>query len=107
MKTKAALTLPLPARRALKKLGSDLRDARKRRRIRAASMAQRAFVGRPTLARAEAGDPSVSMGIYVTLLFLLGMVNRVSDLADVRHDLIGQSAEAARLPKRVREPRHG
>lgn len=107
MKTKAVLTLPLPARRALKKLGSDLKDARKRRRIRAEVMAQRAFVSRPTLARAEAGDPSVSVGIYVTLLFLLGMVDRVADLADARHDLIGQSVETARLPKRIRESRHG
>lgn len=107
MKTKAISTLPLPARRALKKLGSDLRDARKRRRIRSAAMAERAFVSRPTLARAEAGDPSVGAGIYVTLLFLLGMTDRVADLADARYDLIGQSAETARLPKRIREPRHG
>ena len=107
MKTKAISTLPLPARRALRKLGSDIRDARKRRRIRTEVMAQRAFVSKSTLIRAEAGDPSVGAGIYVTLLFLLGMVDRVADLADAHHDVIGQSAETARLPRRVREPRHG
>lgn len=105
MKTKAISGLPFPAHRALKKFGADLRDARKRRRIRAETMAKRAFVSRPTLARAEAGDPSVSVAIYVTLLFLLGMTERVADLADARHDLIGQAAENERLPKRVREPK--
>lgn len=107
MKTKANVSLPLPARRALKKLGTDLRDARKRRRIRTEVMAKRAFIGRSTLLRAEAGDPSVSAGIYVTLLFLLGMVERLADLADAQHDAVGQAAETARLPQRIREPRHG
>lgn len=51
-------------------------------------------MSRPTLARAEAGDPSVSVGIYVTLLFLFGMI-----------DLIYQSAKTERLPKRVRDPK--
>lgn len=69
-------------------------------------MAKRAFIGRSTLVRAEAGDPAVSAGIYVTLLFLLGMVERVADLADARHDVVGQAAETARLPQRIREPRH-
>ena len=35
-------TLPLPVRRILRKLGSDIRDVRLRRRIRASTMAERA-----------------------------------------------------------------
>jgi hypothetical protein len=100
--------LPLPARRALRKLGSDIRDARLRRRIPSEIMAERAFVNRKTVTKAEQGDPTVSMGTYATLLFILGMAERLADLADVRNDRVGLSLEDERLPKRVRNPsKHG
>jgi len=97
-------TLPLPTRRALRKLGSDIRDARLRRRIPLEVMAERAFVNRKTVTKAEQGDPTVSMGTYATLLFILGMTERLADLADVRNDRVGLSLEDERLPKRVRNP---
>ena len=46
-------------------------------------MAERAFITRATLLKAERGDPAVSLGIYATILFILGMTNRLADLADV------------------------
>lgn len=97
--------LPLPVGRALRKLGSDIRDARLRRRIPMDVMAERAFVNRKTLAKAEHGDPTVSMGTYATLLFVLGMTERLADLADVRDDRVGLSLEEERLPKRIRNVR--
>lgn len=102
---KTLSALPLPARRALRKLGSDIRDARLRRRIPMDVMAERAFVNRKTVAKAEHGDPTVSMGTYATLLFVLGMTERLADLADVRNDRVGLSLEEERLPKRVRNRR--
>ena len=48
-------TLPLPVRRILKKLGSDIRDARLRRRIRASTMAERALISRTTAAQDRKG----------------------------------------------------
>ena len=56
--------LPLPVKRALAKLGEDIRSARLRRRISTEVMAQRAFITRMTLSKVERGDPSVSLGIY-------------------------------------------
>jgi hypothetical protein len=35
----------------------------------------------------------------------LGMGDRLSDLADVRHDAVGLELEEERLPKRIRLPR--
>lgn len=105
MKSRALPTLPLPASRALKKLGADLRDARKRRRIPTELMAKRAMIGRSTLVRVEKGSPEVSLGIYATVLFILGMEKRLADLADVRHDEIGLDLDEERLPKRIRLPR--
>jgi DNA-binding XRE family transcriptional regulator len=97
-------SLPLPAARALRKLGADLRDARIRRRIPMAIMAQRASISRTTLTKVEKGDPGVQLGIYATVLFVLGLVNRISELADIRNDKAGLELEEEHLPKRVRLP---
>ena len=94
--------LPLPVRRALSKLGADIRDARRRRRIPTAVMAERAMIVRATLQKAEKGDPGVSMGTYATLLFVLGLTDRLADLADARYDATGLALEEERLPKRIR-----
>ncbi len=97
--------LPLPVRRALAKLGEDIRAARLRRRIPMTLMAERAFVTRTTLSKVEKGDPGVSLGIYATVLFILGLTSRLEDLADVKNDALGLQLEDERLPKRVRRPR--
>ena len=94
--------LPLPVKRALAKLGNDLRAARLRRRIPTTLMAQRAFISRTTLGKVEKGNPSVSLGIYVTVLFILGMTARLEELADVRNDALGLRLDEERLPKRIR-----
>lgn len=96
--------LPLPVKRALAKLGQDIRSARLRRRIATTTMAERAFITRPTLAKVERGDPSVSLGIYGTILFVLGLTQRLADLADAHADDVGLQLEEERLPKRIRQP---
>ena len=98
-------TLPLPVRRSLKKLGSDIRDARLRRRIRASTLAERALISRTTYHKIERGDPGVSMGMYATVLFVLGRHEGISDLADRRHDEMGLDLLEEGLPQRVRVPR--
>lgn len=97
--------LPLPAKRALAKLGGDIRDARLRRRITATLMAERAFITRVTLAKVEKGDPGVSLGTYATVLFILGLASRLEELVDVKNDALGLQLEDERLPKRVRRVR--
>jgi len=94
--------LPLPVKRMLAKLGEDIRTARLRRRISMTLMAERAFITRVTLGKVEKGDPGVSLGIYATVLFILGMTARLGELADVRSDTLGLQLEDERLPKRIR-----
>ena len=94
--------LPLPVGRALAKLGADIRDARRRRRIPTATMAERAGISRTTLHKVEQGDPGVSLGAYATVLFVLGLEERVADLADPRNDAVGLDLEAEALPQRIR-----
>jgi hypothetical protein len=47
------------------------------------------------------------MGVYATVLFVLGMTDRLADLADPRHDSVGLALEEERLPQRIRVPRAG
>ena len=94
--------LPLAVRKALRKLGGDIQVARKRRRLTMAIVAERAFISRNTLTRVERGDPAVSLGIYTTVLFVLGLAERVGDLADPLRDSVGISLETERLPQRAR-----
>ena len=96
--------LPIPAIKALYKLGQDISDARKRRRITLALMAERAVISRATLAQICKGDPTTSIGNYATVLFVLGMIDRLRDLVDANHDLTGRQLEEERLPQRVRQP---
>ena len=102
MAGKSQATLPIPVRRALRKVGTDIRDARRRRRIPTAVMAERALISRMTLNKVEKGNPGVSLGIYATVLFVLGMTDRLAELADARHDAVGLGLEEERLPQRIR-----
>ena len=94
-------TLPLPVKSSLRKLGSDIRDARLRRRISAAIMAQRANISRTTLVKVEKGDTGVGIGTYAAVLFALGMLERLRDLASSKTDEVGLALEEERLPKRI------
>ncbi len=97
--------LPSSVRRELVRLGQDLSAARKRRRLTTAIVAERAFVSRNTITRVERGDASVSIGIYATVLFVLGMPGRIGALADPGLDHVGQDLAAEQLPKRIRLPK--
>lgn len=100
--TRTSVVLPLAVRRALRTLGSDIRDARLRRRIPVAVAAERASISRVTLNKVEKGDPGVGLGIYATVLFVLGLIDRLGAVADARSDATGLQLEEERLPKRIR-----
>ena len=99
------LNYPLPVTRALRKLGHDIRDARRRRRLPMAIVTQRASISKPTLIKIERGDPTVSIANYATVLFVIGVVDRLADLVDAKNDSVGLQLEEESLPKRVRAGR--
>lgn len=96
--------LPIPVQKALRKLGQDICDARRRRRIPVALMVERAGLSKATLGKIEKGNPSVSLGGYASVLFVLGLTDRLGDLADAGHDAVGRRLEEEHLPKRIRLP---
>src|SRR5215469_8735777 len=98
----ALLTLPIPVTRALRKLGHDIKDARRRRRLPMSIVMQRASISEPTLIRIERGDSKVAVGSYATVLFVLGMADRLANLVDPKNDPVGLQLEEENLPKRIR-----
>ncbi|HSX37312.1 MAG TPA: helix-turn-helix transcriptional regulator [Chlamydiales bacterium] len=95
-------TIPIPVARAVKKLGEDIKNARKRRRITTRLAAERASISRTTLTKIEKGDEGVSMGAYAKVLYILGLISHLAEMADVTFDKLGQSLETEHLPKRIR-----
>lgn len=95
----------IAVRRVLRKLGLDIHDARRRRGLPAAIVAERAFTSRPTLRRIEAGDHAVSIGIYAAVLQALGLLDGLGTIADPGTDAVGLAIASATLPERVRLPR--
>jgi DNA-binding XRE family transcriptional regulator len=89
---------------ALQKLGGDLKDARRRRRIKAELMAERLGVSRTTLDRMEKGEPTVSMGTYLTAIYSLDSdkLREFTNLFSREKDVLGQAVSDRELPKRIR-----
>lgn len=79
-----------------------MRDARRRRRLPMAVVAERAQISLPTLQRVERGDGGVGFGTYATVLWVLGLSDKLNGLAAVETDPIGLELERERLPKRIR-----
>ncbi len=82
----------------LRMLGDHLAVARKRRREPVRLWAERIGVSAPTLLRMEKGDPSVSMGVYATALWLMGRSAALGELAAPEHDM-GALEDAVRAAR--------
>jgi transcriptional regulator with XRE-family HTH domain len=84
--SKALLLMPPSTASGLQKLGADLAVARLRRRESLKTWAKRMGVTVPTLMRLESGDPTVSVGILATALWLVGRDGDLAELAAPEHD---------------------
>jgi len=85
-----------------RRLGANITLARKRRRLSQEQLAMKAGISRPTLARVEAGDVGVGLGLYLAVLWALGLERQVNHLASPESDAVGATLEAARLGQRMR-----
>jgi len=71
---------------ALAQLGADLAVARLRRKESLNTWAKRLGVSVPTLLRLEAGEPSVSLGVLATALWMIGRDAALGVLATPKED---------------------
>ncbi|MGV0006042.1 MAG: helix-turn-helix domain-containing protein [Candidatus Porifericomitaceae bacterium WSBS_2022_MAG_OTU9] len=102
---KSKLNVPIPAIRALNKIGTDINYARRLRRIPLHIMAERSGLSRATITKIEKGSATVSMGGYASVLFVLGMVERLYKLADDVSDTVGLQLERENPPQRIHIPK--
>lgn len=86
-------------------LGDHIRIARKRRNLTMAEMSSRMFITRKTLARLEKGDPGVSLAVFASALWVLGLDDNLKNIAEPTQDTIGIFHEQKKLPKRIRAAR--
>jgi len=99
------LPLPMPAERAIRKLGSDLALARRRRHISQQSLAERMGASLSTVRRMEKGDPRVPIHFIARALQVFGEIEALAGLIDSARDDIGLVLMDERLPQRVRSKR--
>jgi DNA-binding XRE family transcriptional regulator len=100
----ATTTIPLEVKSATQRLGENVRLARVRRRLSQEELAQACDITRKTLYALEKGAPGASVATAFTVLWKLGLLSTAAALADPDADEHGKILEAARRPKRVRNP---
>ena len=83
------------ADKALKALGENLRLARRRRKITAQMMAERANMSLMTLRSIERGSPRVAMSHYMAVIFCLGFESDIARVA--ADDALGRDLQDAEL----------
>jgi len=70
---KQKLILLPKAQRVLNEFGENIKLARLRRKLSTIQVAERAGISRATLWQIEKGIPTVAMGAYFQVLFVLGL----------------------------------
>ena len=91
------------ALKAATALGENIKLARLRRKLSAQQVAERADISRPTLTSIEKGNPNVSLGAYIRVLFVLGLEQDIINIA--RDDELGRKLQDAQLIVRSRAPK--
>ncbi|WP_411839831.1 helix-turn-helix transcriptional regulator [Paracoccus sp. ME4] len=85
----------------LKRLGQDIRVARKKRRMSVADFCERVGVTDKTLAKLETGDGGVRLETLAMALMVLGELHRLGELIDPAKDHTGLVLDQSRLPERI------
>lgn len=102
MKNRKPLLMP-SSLKVLKELGENIKLARLRRKLGAEQVSERANISRATLWHIEKGSPSVAMGIYCQVLFVLGLDKDLLKVAN--DDVLGRKLQDAELSVKERAPK--
>lgn len=94
---------PYAVDRHLKRLGADLRTARLRRNLTIEEVAKKIGTGPRPVSDAEKGKPSVSVAVYVALLWTYDLLRQLESVADPTLDKEGLALATLRERERARE----
>lgn len=100
--TKCTMDTKLPRRleQKMQVVGEQIKLARLRRNLSIAQVAERATCSPLTISRIEDGVPTVSIGIYLRVLYALQLDDDILWLA--KEDTLGKSLQDLNLTQRVR-----
>lgn len=90
---------------SLQRLGSRIRMARTRRKLRQEDLAQQIGRARATVMAIEKGSPNTEIGAYAAALWALGLLQELDLVADPGLDRDGQALAFSAVDKRVRPRR--
>ena len=88
--------------RVLARLGQSIATARMRREWRQEDLAQKAGIHPNTLRKVESGAPGTAVGAYAAVLWALGLLEHLAEVARPDRDAEGETLAAARLGERTR-----
>ena len=91
--------MPRALSQNLKIMGEQIMLARKRRHLSMQDIADRATVTRLTVSKVEHGDPTVSMGAYLRVLYALQLADDIRKIA--QDDPLGREPQDLELRKRA------
>lgn len=97
--------LPSPVAHALRRLGTDISLARRRRRWSQAMLAERIGASLATVKRMEEGHPGTALKHFARTLHVFGELPKLQALLDSANDTLGLVLADEALPKRVRAPK--
>ena len=89
--------------RILNEFGENIKLARLRRKLSAEQVSERAGIARSTLWLIEKGTPTVAMGTYLQVLFILGLEKDLLSMA--ADDKLGRKLQDANLTVKSRAPK--
>ena len=93
-----------PANEAARHLGTLVRQARLARRWTLFELAERARVSTATLKRIEKGEPSTSLGVWLSVFERLGLLPRLLELSDPASEALLNETRARRARRKQTAP---
>jgi transcriptional regulator with XRE-family HTH domain len=100
---KRSLNVLPKAQRVLNDLGENIKLARLRRKLSTEQVCERAGISRATLWQIEKGTPTVAMGAYFQVLFVMGLEKDFLKLG--ADDELGRKLQDAGLLVKERAPK--
>jgi ribosome-binding protein aMBF1 (putative translation factor) len=97
--------IPLPAERAMVRLGENISRARRRRNMSQQMLAERIGASVSTVRRMEEGFPGTALQHLARALLVFGEIDKLEALLDTPQDSIGLALMDQALPQRVRARR--
>ncbi|MAZ28207.1 MAG: transcriptional regulator [Cytophagaceae bacterium] len=91
-------------KKLLQAVGENIKLARLRRKLTMDQVSERAGISRPTLSSLEKGSPSISLGIILQVLLVLGLEKDILLLA--KDDTLGRKIQDADLTVKERGPKN-